>query len=200
MIMKKRIKIVFTGHSIVNGYPFSRKYSFPDIAGSLLPENYTVINRGVNGESTADILFRFRQDVIEEEPDAVFIMAGTNDFIYRTATPKDAVRDCRRMFDLAKAAGIETVFMTSPHVNIVQASESWPATTAEDYARVQAEIKEYNGLLADLSAAEGISLLDVYGEYQNYGRFQDGIHPTAEGQRLIAEMCVRQILRMFASE
>ena len=72
--MKKRIKIVFTGHSIVNGYPFSRKYSFPDIAGSLLPENYTVINRGVNGESTADILFRFRQDVIEEEPDAVFIM------------------------------------------------------------------------------------------------------------------------------
>jgi len=87
-----KTKIVFIGNSIVNGFPLSRGRSFPGLIRAAVKAGEAtfhadVINKGVNGETTAQILDRFEHDVLDHEPAVVVIMTGTNDFIYREADP-----------------------------------------------------------------------------------------------------------------
>ena len=86
-------KFIFIGNSIVNGFPLSRGKSFPGRLRAAVKESRAgfqadIINKGENGNTTADILRRFERDVLRHEPAAVFIMTGTNDFIYREADPE----------------------------------------------------------------------------------------------------------------
>lgn len=105
-------KLVFIGNSIVNGFPMSRGRSFPGLIRAAIKAGETsfhadVINKGANGETTSDILRRFEHDVLNHEPRAVFIMTGTNDFLYREAGPAGCMENLQRMAALARgeAAG-----------------------------------------------------------------------------------------------
>ena len=91
--MKK--KIVCIGNSIVNGFPLRRSQCF----ASLLREatGWEIINKGNNGETTAQILARFERDVISHHPDIVVILTGTNDFIFQDATPEEAFQNLIHM-------------------------------------------------------------------------------------------------------
>lgn len=80
-------KLIFIGNSIVNGFPFSRGKSFPGLIRATVRDgtagfSYDIINKGINGQTTEEILQRFDQDVISHDPTAVFILTGTNDFIF----------------------------------------------------------------------------------------------------------------------
>ena len=107
-----KCKIIFIGNSIVAGYPFSKGSSFVGVlrkilkgdGGDALPQpdfaksvGFSIVNKGVNGDTTAGIAARLQADVLEHEPDVVFVMTGTNDFIYRDATPEEAFENLEQI-------------------------------------------------------------------------------------------------------
>ena len=99
-------KLVFIGNSIVNGFPMSRGRSFPGQirkalkegldTGGKVPLYGDVINKGVNGETTLDILRRFDHDVLAHAPHAVFIMTGFMMTIPREVEEAAVIDGCNK--------------------------------------------------------------------------------------------------------
>ena len=83
---KNKDRVVFMGNSITEGW----SHYMPEMF-----DNQTYINRGIGGQTTPQMLLRFRQDVIALEPKLVVILAGTNDIAGYTA---EGFRDCGRSF------------------------------------------------------------------------------------------------------
>ena len=74
------------------------------------------VNRGISGQTTAQMVVRFRQDVIDLKPAAVVILAGTNDVAGNTGpmTPKMTMDNFASMVDMAKANGIKVIVASIP--------------------------------------------------------------------------------------
>ena len=99
---KKDTKIVFMGDSITEGWSELKPEFF-------LNENY--VNRGIGGQTTPQMLVRFRQDVIDLKPKMVVILAGTNDIAGNTgpSTMKMTVDNLFSMSDIALKNNIKVV-------------------------------------------------------------------------------------------
>ena len=98
-------RVVFMGDSITAGWHLDQ--SFPG-------EPY--INRGIGGQTTPQMLLRFRQDVIELQPRVVVILGGTNDVAQNTGpmSPEQIEGDIVSMAELARANGIVPVICSIP--------------------------------------------------------------------------------------
>lgn len=208
-------KLVFIGNSIVNGFPMSRGRSFPGLvraalkegvdAGGKAPLYCDVINKGANGETTQDILNRYQHDVLDHAPQAVFILTGTNDFIYREADPEACMVNLEKMAGMAEDAGIVSVYLTPLEVNAEKASRMWMAGVGIDYDQVNGEIEAFSAMIResgrlyidtgkDFAAfAEGdadLSGLPLQEENElpasPDAAYVDGVHPTPEGYRFLA--------------
>jgi lysophospholipase L1-like esterase len=70
VLIDENDRVVFIGNSITEGW----KNKMPDMF-----DNQNFINRGISGQTTPQILVRFRTDVIDLKPNVVVILAGTND-------------------------------------------------------------------------------------------------------------------------
>lgn len=95
-------RIVFMGNSITEGW-FSMRRGF--FAGK------PYINRGIGGQTTPQMLLRFRQDVINLKPKAVVILAGINDIAGNTgpSTIEEIFNNIISMVELAKANNIKVI-------------------------------------------------------------------------------------------
>ncbi len=198
-------KIVFIGNSIVNGYPFSRGKSFPGIVRDGLKEGapadeysrrgfgFDVINKGANGESTTDIMARFDRDVLAHNPDLVFIMTGTNDFIYREATPEKAFANLEEMRKILEAAHPDTalIYMTPLPPDTAKAEVMWLAGMGISYDAVEKQLD----IFSEKIRASGVPFIDTNRLFKDYvaglddpeAAYVDGIHPQQDGQRFIAD-------------
>lgn len=186
--MMKR-KIVFIGNSIVNGFPFKRSTCFV----SLIREatKWDIINKGNNGETTVDILARFDKDVVSHAPDTVFIMTGTNDFIYAEASPEEAYENLIVMSQKAQAAGIEPVILTPLPVDAEMASMMWMAGAGIDYVAVNTMLEK----LTSLIVSADIKHVDLNSAYKDCNLYHDGIHPLPEGHKFISDTIMDFILK-----
>lgn len=201
-------KIVFIGNSIVNGFPMSRGRSFPGQVRKALKEGLAVpvyadvINKGVNGETTADILRRFEEDVLAHEAKTVFIMTGTNDFIFREADPAGCMNNLSKMAGMSLAAGIRPVYMTPLPVHTEKAGRMWMAGVGVDYKKTNEQIEAFSEMIRQ-SGQLYIDSKSAYEAFMNGGTglplqegleypansedaFLDGVHPTPEGHRFLA--------------
>jgi len=70
-------RLICIGDSITWGFPYGPDYSWVRISAEAVGQ--AMINRGINGDTAADLLARFNRDVVAHDPSHVFIMAGTND-------------------------------------------------------------------------------------------------------------------------
>ena len=98
----ERGRVVFMGNSITEGWaPFFAK---------LFPGR-PYVGRGISGQTTAQMLLRFRQDVVTLQPAVVVILAGTNDIAGNTgpATLEEIRDNIASMADLARANGVHVV-------------------------------------------------------------------------------------------
>ncbi len=95
-------RVVFYGDSITDAWGRRHGKFFPD---------QPWVNRGISGQTTPQMVVRFRQDVINLHPAAVVILAGTNDVAGNTGpmTPEMTEDNFRSMIDLAKANGIRVI-------------------------------------------------------------------------------------------
>ena len=154
-----------------------------------------LIDRGVSGQTTSQMLLRFQADVIDLHPRAVQIMAGTNDIAGNTG-PTSIPRieaNIRAMVELAK----------SHHIKVLLASI--PPTTRFPWnpgIEPVASIQTLNVWLRDYAHREGLMYVDYYSalEDDQHGfkaaLSKDGVHPNKDGyavMRPIAQSAIEQV-------
>jgi lysophospholipase L1-like esterase len=145
------------------------------------------VNRGISGQTTAQMVVRFRQDVIGLHPKAVVILGGTNDVAGNMGpmTPEMTENNWQSMADLAKANGIRVIF-----ASITPSTDFWwhkGLKPAEKIRTLNAWLKEY-------CSSHGLTYLDYYSTLtdQEGGMKQeftvDGVHCTAKGYAVMAPL------------
>lgn len=176
-------RIVFMGNSITQGW------------GEHMPEffeNPNYINRGIGGQTTPQMLVRFRQDVIHLHPDVVVILAGTNDIAGNTGpSTLEMIEDnLYSMAELAKMHNIKVVLCSILPVY------DYPWQTglepAEKIVELNRRIKRYaernNLVYADFFTPMANNKNGLKDEFTN-----DGVHPTRPGYEVMAPIIERAI-------
>jgi acyl-CoA thioesterase I len=150
------------------------------------------VNRGISGQTTPEMLIRFRQDVIALKPKVVVILAGTNDIAENTGpTTLEAIENnLASMVDLARQNGIRVVLASLLPV----ARYSW-----RPEIEPQAKITALNLWIKDYSHAEGLTLLDYYSStVDNNGGMKaalsnDGVHPNKDGYAVMSPLAEKAV-------
>jgi lysophospholipase L1-like esterase len=158
------------------------------------------INRGIGGQTTPQMLIRFRQDVIDLHPRVVVILAGTNDIAGNTGPMRleDIESNYASMADLARANNVRVVFSSVlPVHNYTPQSQNFFA------GRPPAKILELNRWLKTYCAANDCVYLDYFSAMvDDRGLLKreladDGLHPNVAGYKImapLAEAAIRDAL------
>ncbi len=177
-------RVVFMGNSITEGWKNvdSNFFANPDY-----------INRGISGQTSSQMLLRFRQDVIDLKPALVVILAGTNDIAENTGpiSLENILGNIISMAELARVNKIHVVLSS-----VLPAYEfGWHPglQPAEKIIRLNSMIKEYayNNKLTYVNyhAAMADERNGLDKKYSG-----DGVHPTIEGYRVM-EPLVEQAIK-----
>jgi lysophospholipase L1-like esterase len=175
-------RVVFMGDSITDGWGRSAPF-FP---------GKPYVNRGISGQTTPQMLLRFRQDVVALKPAAVVILAGTNDIAGNTgpSTPEMIHDNFMSMVEIAKANGIAVVL-----ASILPASD-YPWKPGLDPGP---KIAAVNTWMKAYAAKNDAVYLDYYSAMVN-DRLglspelaTDGVHPTPAGYAIMAPLAEKAI-------
>ena len=176
-------RVVFMGNSITIGW----LSHFPEYF-----EGKPYVNRGIGGQTTPQMLLRFRQDVVNLKPAVVVILAGTNDIAGNTGpiTLDQIMDNIRSMTQLAQANGIEVVL-----ASVLPAYDySWrPGMKPNE------KIPKLNGMISRYAQEAKVVFLDYFsamsdgnnGLKKNLGG--DGVHPNRKGYQIMAPLTDKAI-------
>lgn len=169
--------VLFFGNSLAAGYGVEPSQAFPALIGEKIDSaglNYTVVNAGLSGETTAG--GKSRIGWVLRQPVAVFVLElGGNDGL--RGLPLSATRQNLQ-------AIMDTVRRKSPQATIVLAGMQIPPNLGTDYTR---EFRELFKELADKNKAILIPfLLESVGGVPKLNQ-ADGIHPNPAGHKIVAE-------------
>jgi lysophospholipase L1-like esterase len=154
------------------------------------------INRGVDGQTTPEMLVRFRQDVIDLHPEVVVVLAGTNDIAGVTGPTfnEDIEANYASMAELARAHRIRMVFASVLPVH------NYTHDAEESFAlRPRARILALNKWLKDYCAKNRLVYLDYFSALvDERGMLKraladDGLHPTDAGYKIMASLAEKAI-------
>ncbi len=178
-------RVVFMGNSITIGWLNTRPEFF---------EGKPYINRGISGQTTPQMLLRFRQDVINLQPKVVVILAGTNDIAGNTgpSTLEMIADNIKSMAELAHANGIKVV------VSSTLPAYDYPWKPGVEPAE---KIVALNKMLRSYAEANDHIYLDYFstmvddrnGLPKEYA--EDGVHPTAAGYKLMEPLVEEAIAK-----
>lgn len=182
-------RVVFMGNSITEGW------------GNMVPEFFKdkpYVNRGIGGQTTPQMLIRFRPDVIKLKPKVVVILAGTNDIAGNTGPTSEQtiVDNLISMAQLAKANGIKVVISSIIPVY----DYPWKPGISP-----VAKIAAINQSLKTYAKNNGMIYLDYYTAMVDERRglkaslTYDGVHPNKEGYQVmapLAEMAIKAALKL----
>lgn len=188
---KNETRVVFMGDSITDNW------SKPGFGGFFPGRPY--INRGISGQTTPQMLIRFRPDVIALRPKVVVILAGTNDIAGNTGlTTLEAIEDnLASMSELARADGIRVVLSSLLPVSDYEKRDGKPII--QTARRPPAEIRALNEWMRNYAAARGETYLDYFSAMADDKGFlkeelsEDGLHPNAKGYAVMAPLAEQAI-------
>jgi acyl-CoA thioesterase-1 len=182
-------RVVFMGDSITEGWHFDG----PDGSFSGKP----FINRGISGQTSPQMLVRFRQDVVDLQPRVVVILAGTNDVAGNTGpmTLEQTEANIASMAEIAKSNGIRVVLCSvlpafdfpwkpgmepAPKINAINTwIKSYAAEKGHVYVDYHSAMKDArDGLPPNLSG--------------------DGVHPKPAGYAIMAPLVEAGIAKALA--
>ena len=186
-VQENENRILFMGNSITIGWLNLRPEFFA---------NKPYVNRGISGQTTPQMLVRFRQDVIDLHPKVVILLAGTNDIAGNTgpSTLKMIMDNIKGMSEMAQANGIKVIL-----------SSTLPAY---DYPwkpglEPSGKIIELNKMIKEYAELKGHIYLDYFsamvdernGLPKKYA--EDEVHPTIEGYKVmepLVEAAIKEAL------
>jgi lysophospholipase L1-like esterase len=188
-------RVVFMGDSITDAWPQPRFGEF------FVGKPY--VGRGISGQTTPQMLIRFRPDVLDLKPKAVVILAGTNDIAGNTGpmTDEEIEGNIASMAELAKLHGVRVVLSSILPVSAYHvAPNGVPQTTSRPMTRIRA----INEWMKKYAANEKHVYLDYFPamtDETGYLRAElsaDDLHPNAQGYAImgpLAEAAIKQALR-----
>ena len=164
----------------------------PDYAKST---GFDIVNKGTNGDTTTGIRDRFQADVLDGQPDHMYILTGTNDFIYREATPSEAFANLEEMAEIAESRGIVPVYLTPLHVDAEKAECMWLAGFGISYPAVNRDVDTFSDLIRE-SGRLYVDLSTAYDAFANRFddidlAYMDGVHPMPVGHAFLASEILR---------
>lgn len=176
--------VVFMGDSITEFW----KVNDPNFFSS---NNF--INRGISGQTTPQMLLRFRQDVLNLKPSTVVILAGINDIAENTGpiTLEQIMDNISSMVALAKTNNIRVILCSVLPAN----KFNWnPKLQPAD------KVIELNQMIAAYADKNKITYVDYYkamvdknkGLKKQFG--EDGVHPNLDGYKVMEDLLLKSIL------
>ena len=191
-------RVVFMGDSITDSWQ-NPKY------GGFFPGK-PYIDRGISGQTTPQMLIRFRPDVIALNPRVVVILAGTNDIAGNTGpmTLQDIEDNLMSMFDLAHANGIRVVFASIlPISDYEKANDGQQIIHSKQ--RPPEQITALNAWMKTYAKAHGGAYLDYFSAMADDKGFlreelsEDGLHPNQKGYEIMAPLAEQAIAAALKS-
>lgn len=196
-------RIVTLGDSITQGgaRPGGYVWLIDRYLKAIYPgEPIEIVNAGISGHKSTDMLARFQRDVLDRKPDLVTISVGVNDVWhgFTSANPagygprrvplEDYERNVRKMVDMAREAGVRVLLFTTTIF------EDRPASPRN--SRVQL----YNDAIRRVAREKGVLLADQYESFSrawfNHGDVKlttDQVHLAPPGDRLMARTALRAL-------
>jgi lysophospholipase L1-like esterase len=177
-------RVVFIGNSITQGWADTR----PEFFG---PNNY--IGRGIGGQTSSQLLSRFRQDVIDLKPVAVVINIGTNDIAENTGAYdlEFTLGNIKSMAELAKANGIKVILSSVLPV--------YEYPWRKEIQNVPDKIEALNAGIKKYAEKNKFVYIDYYAVMHDENRAltagygSDGVHPNDEGYAVM-EKAVKEVI------
>ena len=220
-------KVVFLGDSITenatsikgdtltfaNGSIFVPKYTgFISRIKEKVSEDIELIGKGIGGDKVSDLLTRYRNDVIQLNPDIVFIYIGINDvwhkYDFGTGSDIDLYeKGLRQIIGDIKNIGAEVILCT-PTVIGENKGEFTLVNQFKDIETMQimnSDLDAYSDIIRKLSSEFNTELIDLRKIFMNYISENnpnndpsgittyDGVHLNDQGNKLIADEMLRFI-------
>ena len=190
---KNEARVVFMGDSITDSWQNSK-------FGGFFPGK-PYVDRGISGQTTPQMLVRFRPDVIALHPKVVVILAGTNDLAGNTGpTTMEAIADnLISMAELAKANSIKVVLASILPVSDYEQRDGKPINRTTQ--RPPEKIKALNEWMKAYAAKNRLTYLDYYSAMIDEKGFlrdelsEDGLHPNAKGYAIMSPLAEAAITR-----
>jgi len=189
-------RVVFMGDSITDNWPRHAPF-FP---------GKPYVNRGISGQTTPQMLIRFRPDVIALQPKAVLLLAGTNDIGGNTGpmSNEEIEANLASMADLAAAHGIRVIL-----AGILPIHDLRPAAPGDTQPRMSARrpparINAVNEWMKRFAAEKDHVYLDYAPALADESGAlrkelsEDGLHPNAKGYDLMAPLAEKAIVEALA--
>ena len=178
-------RVVFFGDSFTDRWKLEE--SFP---------GKPYINRGISGQTTPQMLVRFRQDVINLRPKAVVILAGTNDIAGNTGPMllDDIEANYASMEELARANGVKVVF-----ASVLPVHDYTPQSQDLFAQRSPEKILQLNRRLENHCASKSLIYLDYFDAMVDEKGMlkrelaEDGLHPNKAGYAIMAPLAQKAI-------
>ena len=183
-------RVVFMGNSITEGWsPIQPAFFY----------GKPYVNRGISGQTTPQMLLRFRQDVIALQPAVVVILAGTNDIAGNTGpmTTGQIMDNIKGMAELARANEIKVILCS------VLPAFDYPWKPGKNPDKV---IPELNAMIKAYCTEKGIHYLDYFSEMADERNglpkslAEDGVHPNKQGYEIMAALADKAIAKVLAGK
>ncbi len=177
-------RIVFMGDSITEEW------------GRIYPEFFqspSFINRGIGGQTTPQMLLRFKQDVINLNPQCVFLLAGTNDIAGNTG-PSNIDMITNNIYSMAELSSSYDIKMIASSILPVY-KYPW----AEHILNVPDTIEAINQKIKEFTKVNNIPYIDYHSAMVDEKRglkneyTTDGVHLNKSGYQVMSEMVHRLI-------
>jgi lysophospholipase L1-like esterase len=192
-------RVVFMGDSITDGWGHGDKF-FP---------GKPYLNRGISGQTTAQMLLRFQDDVIAMKPKAVAILAGTNDIAGNLGpvSMESIQSNLAAMAGMARGNNIKVIFSALLPVcdcktRATPGRNGQPAAASvinQTTSRPPAKILELNKWMKEYAAKNGILYVDYFTPSVDEKGFlkaditYDGLHPDANGYAIMVPLVEKAI-------
>ena len=185
---KDERRVVFMGDSITEEW------------SNLYPEYFTekgYINRGIGGQTTPQMLIRFKPDVVDLKPEIVVILAGTNDIAGNTG-PSNAKMITDNIFSMAEIAKAYQMKVVLSSILPVYEYD-WAREIKDPPSTIQA----VNDALKQYASDQGLIYLDYFSsmvdERQglNSDYTSDGVHPNESGYILMSSLAEEVLSELF---
>ena len=188
----KEVRVVFLGDSITDSWDDKR------FNGFFPGKPY--INRGISGQTTPQMLIRFRADVIALQPKVVMLLAGTNDLAGNTGpTTAAAIEDnLLSIAELAHANKIRLVFASVLPVSDYEKNKDGQPINRTNQ-RPPDQINALNTWMRNYAAAHRLVYLDYFSSMVDSAGFlreelsEDGLHPNQKGYDVMAPLAEKAI-------
>ena len=159
-----------------------------DLLKGCPQHDFTVLNRGISGHRSSDLVERWQMDCVELKPDILTLLIGVNDTYRRyqcgwITTPEQYEENCRFLIEQAKKASDPSIILMEPFLIDIN----------EDIASKREDLSEKQNIIKKLSKEYSTAFIALDEEFKKACKYkapaywsEDGVHPTNAGHTLIA--------------